>query len=119
MSQDDIKEIEIALEDAQKEIELGRAVERLNANRDFKTVFLDGYFKDEAARLAMLYSHPGLRPDIQEAVQRDLCGPGAVVRYLQTILQAAQTASNVIAQGNEALDELRAEAPEGIIGGEI
>lgn len=119
MSQDSIKEIEVSLEDAQREIELGRAVERLNANRDFKTIFLEGYFKDEAARLAMLYSHPGLRADMQEAVQRDLCGPGAVVRYLQTILRAAQTAENVVAQGEEALDELRAEAPEGIIGGSL
>ena len=119
MSQDQIQEIEVSLADARAEVERGRAVDRLWAHPDFKKIFIEGYFRDEAARLAMLSSDPGLRPEMREAILREMNGVGAVRRFLLSIQRMAQTAAHHVSEAEEALDELRAEDADLVIGGTV
>jgi len=109
MSQNQIEEVELSIAEARKMVDRGRTAERLAKNPEFKTLVLDGYFVEEAARLALLYSDPNLSPEIRDHVIRDLAGPGAFKRYLSTIVQFGQMAAREILEAEETLDELREE----------
>lgn len=57
----DMETIEVSIEEARKVVKRGDAIERLMKNRDFKMIFLDGYFKEEAHRLVSISADPGLK----------------------------------------------------------
>lgn len=109
MSQSVIEQVEISIAEAKKLVERGAMVKRLSTNPDFKALVMDGYFVDEAARLAHLSSDPGLPENIRECVVRDLAGPGGFKRYLTTIARMADAAENEIEESRETLEELREE----------
>lgn len=109
MSQSDIQEIELTIEHAKEIVERGESARRLASNSDFKKLVLDGYFVNEAARLALLHSDPSINEEIREKVLRDLNGPGAFKRYLSTIIQMGDQAIRELPELQEALDEARAE----------
>jgi hypothetical protein len=48
-----LQELEISLEDAQDRVSTAEALERLDQNKDFQKVILDGYFAKEAQRAVM------------------------------------------------------------------
>ena len=54
MSNTQIQGIERNITKSVAAIERGIALERLRVNKDFKSIVLDGYFKDEAVRLVHL-----------------------------------------------------------------
>lgn len=59
------------------------ALGRLEANADFKRLFIEGYFKDEAVRLVMAKADPSLQePEAQAAILRDIDGIGSLRGYL-------------------------------------
>jgi len=60
ITSDQAREIEVSIEDAKKIVQRMEALARLEKNRDFKKIFLDGYFKEEPARLAGLSGSPEL-----------------------------------------------------------
>ena len=112
MSQEEIKEIELSIEHA-KEIALrGEMAEKLATNHEFKKLILDGYFRDEAARLALLSSDPALDQTSREHVLRDLNGPGSLKRYLSAIVQMGRVAQNEIREAYQTMDEIRAEGSD-------
>ena len=112
-TQSQIREVEISIEQAKRIIERGRAARRLADNPDFKALVLEGYLRDEAARLADLLSEPALRDQDRAGVARDINGPGALRRFFQNILREAQMAEESMASDEMTLDELRAEEIEG------
>lgn len=107
--QNEIHEIEMSIEAAKEMVARGELTEKLAKNPAFKKLVLDGYFVDEAARLAHLVSDPNLSEEQRAMVNRDLIGIGAFKRYLQTVRQLAGMASREIADAEYELDALRAE----------
>lgn len=107
--QNEIHEIEMSIEAAKEMVVRGEMAMKLANNPAFKKIVLDGYFVDEAARLAHLYSDPNLSAEQREMVRNDLIGIGAFKRYLQTLTQLGQMASREIADAEFELDALRAE----------
>lgn len=113
MSQTQIEEIELSIEAAKEMVERGRMADKLATYPEFRKLVLDGYFRDEAARLAHLSSDPNLPEDIRNHVLRDMQGVGAFKRFLMTIRQLGEMAAREIDEAGQALEELRAEEPEG------
>lgn len=73
MSQDQIAAIDKNIQEAKVLIELGKSLDRLRLNKDFKTVIDQGYFKDEPVRLVSLLADPGSqRPEQQQDIRRQM-----------------------------------------------
>ena len=95
-------------------VELGRCLQKLRSNADFKKVILNGYFEQEAIRLVHLKADPNMQTaDKQESIIKQMDAIGAFAEYLNTL--AAKAAWAV--RGLESDEETRAELLEG--GGEF
>lgn len=69
MTNQEVNELETV--EAQYWVDQKNALERLEKNEDFKSLIIDGYFKDRAVDAVSLLSNPqikkrGERPDIME-----------------------------------------------------
>jgi len=112
MSQSDIEEVELSIEHARELIERGQMAERLSRNNEFRKLVLEGYFVNEAARLALLYSDPNIPNEMRENLLRDISAPGCFKRYLSSIVQMGHVAQRELREHMETLDEIRAEDGE-------
>jgi len=108
-TQAQIQQVEISIEHAREMVKRGKQAQLLADNPDFKSVVIEGYFRDEAARLAHLASDPGIDQNTRDAVYRDLTAPGAFKRYLHAVIHFGRMAEDDIEQGSLMLDELRTE----------
>lgn len=108
MSQNEIEQIEVSIEEAKQVVAMGELARKMADNPTFKTLVLEGYFRDEAARLALLVSDPQMAPH-RELIMRDLDSIGGFKRYLSTKIQMGDIARREIAEGETELDDLRQE----------
>lgn len=110
MSKDTIQAIEENIRQAREIIELNTSLERLYGNRDFKKVFLDGYFKAEAVRLVHLKAEPQMQtPERQLSVIAQIDAIGGLLEYLRTVAYNASVASKAVETGAADIEELLAE----------
>lgn len=80
-----MQEIEIDIEYARKTIELGEIVKRLELNDDFRTLVIEGYFRDDAARVVMLKADPEFQTDERQCkLDKDILGIAVFGEYLRT-----------------------------------
>ena len=79
---------QITMADAQEKVDKRDRLTALIKTDAFKEFFMDGYFRDEAMRLAQAITHPGMQDDID---QREIDGQfraiGHVQNYILTIKQ--------------------------------
>ncbi len=105
-----IQEIEVNIKEAQQIVELGKAMERLRNNRDFKKVVMEGYFEKEAVRLVHLKADPAMQDEVrQKAILSQMDAIGNLNQYFETVFHRANLATKAIAADEETIDELRAE----------
>jgi hypothetical protein len=110
MSSESIEAIERSIKRAKVTAEFGDAIERLRANKDFKTVFGEGYFKAEAIRLVHLKADPSMQSaDSQKSIIGQMDAIGSVSQYLTTAIQMGHLARKEIADGESVRDEMLAE----------
>lgn len=110
MSQHEIEQIEVSISELQKMVEMGKRAERLALNPDFKALIMDGYFGEEASRLALLMSDPRvIDQGQQEFVRNDLMAIGGLKRYLSNKVTFGQNAADEIESHQYTLGELREE----------
>lgn len=107
----DTQEIELNLKEAKEIAELGEALEKLEQNRAFKKVILEGYLKDEAVRLVHAKANPEIQMDerMQKAVDDALTGIANLQGFFYKVKHQAYLASEAIKEGNEELDRIREE----------
>ena len=101
-----IQELELSARDAQAMVERSEKVRALIENPIFKEIVVDGYFTQEAARLVHLMSDPNIPEKARDMIVRDLNGPPAFNRYLQTQMQLGHQAQEALAQAREMIAEL-------------
>ena len=104
-----IQHVELSLEEAKKIVDLGEAISRLEQNRDFQKVILDGYFGAESKRLAFLTADVTLPPENQQAVWAGIRSIGELRAYLLSRKSMAEVARKEIGDHQETLEELRGE----------
>jgi hypothetical protein len=101
--------IEQSIEAARADIERNDAVNRLYDNHDFKSVILEGYFKEEAARIVALKADPAFvfADDKQMEFLNILeAGVGALQQYFRLIEQKADMAERGLGEMEETRTEI-------------
>lgn len=63
-----LNSVEISIEDAKRKIERSEALARLEKNKDFQLLFLEGLMKEDAIRQVMLLASPGLKAPGEGAI---------------------------------------------------
>jgi hypothetical protein len=109
MSQHELNEIAVSLEDANKMVKIGEALRRLHENEDFKTIVLDQYFKEEPARCVIMLGRLQHDTKACERIHNDLTAIGLFQSFLQTINQGYHEALRSISSLNEAQVEIERE----------
>ena len=95
-----LQAIEKSIEQAKETAELGRALERLRSNRDFKQIVISGYFDAEAVRLVHLKADPGMqKAESQASILKQMDAIGSFSSYLSTILHQASLAEKAVEAG--------------------
>jgi hypothetical protein len=104
------EDIELSIADARALIKDADALHRLYQNQDFQHLILQGYFKDEPARLAGLKASPAMaRPEEQERIIKGIDAIGVLQQYFYSVMALGQNAKTAVEQGEEALVEMENE----------
>lgn len=107
MIENDIRQLEANIENAKAMVNIGKSIERLRNNPDFKEVVLKGYFEREAVRLVHLKADPNMQtPDRQASIIRDIDAIGAFASYLNITLVMADRAAQAIEADTLTITEL-------------
>ena len=80
----ELQEIEVTIEEAEAQVRRGLLVEKLEQDPDFRSLVLEGYFRDDAARVVMLLAdkeHQSV--ERQTALHADLLGISTFGEYLR------------------------------------
>jgi hypothetical protein len=102
-----LQELDAILSTAQLTVELGKSLERLLVNRDFKQVVLNGYLEKEAIRLVHLKAAPDQQgADQQRAILTQLDSIGCFKQYLFGMENAVEMALKAIETTEQTRDEL-------------
>lgn len=110
MSNDTVQSLEQSILQSKALVEMGQALERLQASRDFKKVVLDGYFREEAIRLVHLKGNPHTQTaEMQRSIVNQIDAIGAVSDYFTTVLFKARQGERSIAADQETVEELARE----------
>lgn len=105
-----LEQVELTIEQAEKQIEAMKALDRLKENKDFKTLILDGYLKDEASRVVLAKAEPGLQEEgTQAQLLRMIDGIGYFRQYLNKIFQFGAMAERTLESHRETRNELMQE----------
>ena len=108
-----IEQIELNLKQAKAMVDMGRSLERLRSNRDFKAVIMEGYFKEEAIRLVHLKSSASMQDaDSQASIIRDMDAIGALNQYFNTLNHRAMLSEKAIEDDSATREELLSEEIE-------
>ncbi len=110
MNKDKVRQLEDDIQEAKQFIEMSKALDRLQSNRDFKTVIIDGYLTGEAIRLVHLRGDPNMQtPERQASILASIDAIGGLLNYFRTVDFKARTAETSISANESMIEELNAE----------
>ena len=102
-----LEQVEISLDNAKRLVAFGDAIERLEQNKDFQTVILEGYFKEEAARIVGLKADPHMMmPEQQEICDQIITSIGGLRQFFLAKKRMAESAAMAIEADEETHAEL-------------
>ena len=108
-----LQAIDKQIEQAKELVELGKAMERLRSNREFKKVIIDGYLTTEAVRLVHLKADPGMqKPESQASIIKQMDAIGTFCEYMHVISQQASIAQKAVETGEADKEDFLAEGNE-------
>ena len=106
----EIENINISIEHAQKYVDKMNSVFNLSNNRDFKNVIEKGYFEEEASRLVLLKADPNLqKPEDQASIIRSIDAIGHFRQYLSNTITMGRMMEKSLAEDKQTRTELLAE----------
>ena len=109
-----IEQVELSMENAKAWIAMRDAIKRLYDNEDFKTVVLDGYFKEEAARVVALRADPNAMGDNeQKMIEAIITSIGGFRQYLIARTRMGEQAEMALEADRETHAELLKEDAQG------
>jgi hypothetical protein len=103
-----LEEVEIQIEVANKMRKLRDNCVKLMDSKLFIDVIAEGYFKEEAARLVMAKSAP-LNDDQQNRIDGMILGIGGLSNYLDMIMRRGAEMDNAIGEHEQTREEILAE----------
>jgi alanine racemase len=105
----EVQQLEQQLKDAKHLLERRAMALRLAENRDFRTLILDGFCKEEAARWVQLSTDPALNAEQRADSLQMAQASGPLKRYLSVQVTMANIAERELPDIEEAIDAARAE----------
>lgn len=105
----ELQELEQQRADIQEALELRDAALRLSENKDFRRLFIEMYFKTEAARLVQLSSDPVLKQDQREDALSMAQATGHAKRFLSMLVVRGNTLSRDVEDLEQQIVEARQE----------
>lgn len=108
----DIQEVELSIEQAKKVIATGDKALKLADNKLFKELVLDGYFVDEAARLAHLSADLTLTAEQRADVFVMIQGIGFFKAYMSMLVRRSDMARRELRDHEQTLSELHSEGAD-------
>jgi len=107
MSAEDIKEIEVTIDQAKEQVERMEALDRLRQNKDWKNIIEEGYFEKEASRLVCALGEPALQEDKQqEQLQNMMKGVTWFRQYLNSIYMFGRQAQQAMPSYEQTREEI-------------
>lgn len=106
----DILKLERNIEAAEAAIKQRALVDKLAENREFRTLIVEGFMKDECARWTHMSTDPGLSLQDRADCLTSAQAAGVLKRWLNVLVQMGNNAERDLVQSRQLLDELRAEA---------
>ena len=108
--ENDVRTIELTIEEAQVAVEQKKRFLRLTTNKDFIEIIETGYFEAEAVRLVGALASPALQDEYnQSQMQKEITAVGRLRQYFYAIVQQGTTAERAIAANEQELELMRAE----------
>jgi len=102
-----MKKVEITIDQAKKAIDHKSAILRLSQNRDFNMIVNEGYFKQEPRRLVLMLADPMQQEEVaQEAILREMGGISYFHEYLRFLTMAGTQAEGAMASHEATREEL-------------
>lgn len=102
-----LKQIEISVEEAKATVALAEALQRLHDNADFKAVIISGYFEKESQRSVMLKSDINFQgPENQKQIDDIITGIGMLGQYFHKIFTLGEQAHQGLVADEETRQEL-------------
>jgi len=109
-AQQQIEELDNNIKELQGMADLGKALERLRKNRDFRKIVETEYMREEAVRLVHLKGNSNVQePRQQESINKQIDAIGCFGDFLGMIEQRAEAALEAI----DECEDARAELEEG------
>ena len=105
----ELQDLEQQRADIQEALELRDAALRLSENKDFRRLFIEMYFKTEAARLVQLSSDPVLKQDQREDALSMAQATGHAKRFLSMLVVRGNTLSRDVEDLEQQIVEVRQE----------
>lgn len=97
-NQDEVQSIGVTLEELKAKITLRDRLGRLEVNRDFKALVLEGYFKEKAIDLSRVASQVTLNEKSKQVWDNAQIGISAFQAHLHAIYQEAASAEEALAE---------------------
>lgn len=108
-----IAALEDQLEGTRATVERREAVLRLFKNRDFRSVILESFCKEECARYAQESADPAISPENRADALAMAQAAGHLRRFLQLIVVLGNNAEGVIPDLEQMIVNVEAEQNEG------
>ena len=105
-----MQQIELTISEAEEQVELAEALQRLHKNKDFKKIILDGYFEKTAQRAVMAKSDVNTQTvEAQKGWDNVIIGVGQLGQYFHKIFVFGENAANALDADKNTREELLAE----------
>jgi len=104
----DLEQVEIQIGMANKLRKMRDNCVKLTANKTWKDIIDDGYFKGEAARLDMAKS-AALNPEQMKLIDNMIFGIGALANYIESVMRRGAEMDQAIGEHEETREEILAE----------
>ena len=104
----DLEQVEIQIEMASKLRKMRDNCVKLTNSKPFKDVIIEGYFKEEAARLVMAKSS-NLNPEQMQMIENMIFGIGALANYIESVMRRGAEMDQAIGEHEQTREEILAE----------
>jgi len=107
MSEAQIEQIELDIQEAKKLINAKEHLLRLESYPAFNELIVEGYFKKEASRLVMMKANPATQDDeTQHAINKAIDSIGGLQQYFNKVINLGSMAESSLDSHEATREEL-------------
>ena len=109
MNEQDLKAIDVTIEQAREVVKLYEAYKFLSKNKYFKLLIEETYFLNHASRLVLLRGDSNVPEENQAAILKEIDAIGTFRSFLRDVVGSGRQAEDTIRMNEETREEILAE----------